>query len=59
MKPLAVKPSSPGKEAVWGAPGAHSQSHPVVTGYQRQLLYKHDDGSYSAFGKGDEQGNTW
>ncbi|NXO80720.1 A2ML1 protein, partial [Sitta europaea] len=27
--------------------------------YQRQLLYKHDDGSYSAFGKGDEQGNTW
>ncbi|NWI52919.1 A2ML1 protein, partial [Calyptomena viridis] len=29
------------------------------TGYQRQLLYKHDDGSYSAFGKGDEQGNTW
>ncbi|KAM6321270.1 alpha-2-macroglobulin-like protein 1 [Aegotheles albertisi] len=29
------------------------------TGYQRQLLYKHDDGSYSAFGKGDEEGNTW
>ncbi|XP_009960079.1 PREDICTED: alpha-2-macroglobulin-like protein 1, partial [Leptosomus discolor] len=29
------------------------------TGYQRQLLYKHDDGSYSAFGKGDKQGNTW
>ncbi|NXS06280.1 A2ML1 protein, partial [Neodrepanis coruscans] len=29
------------------------------TGYQRQLLYKHDDGSYSAFGKGDDQGNTW
>ncbi|NWI96003.1 A2ML1 protein, partial [Pitta sordida] len=28
-------------------------------GYQRQLLYKHDDGSYSAFGKGDKQGNTW
>uniref|UniRef100_A0A8C9L170 Alpha-macroglobulin receptor-binding domain-containing protein n=1 Tax=Serinus canaria TaxID=9135 RepID=A0A8C9L170_SERCA len=23
------------------------------------LLYKHDDGSYSAFGRGDEQGNTW
>ncbi|NXX21810.1 A2ML1 protein, partial [Podargus strigoides] len=29
------------------------------TGYQRELLYKHDDGSYSAFGKGDDQGNTW
>ncbi|XP_074391073.1 alpha-2-macroglobulin-like protein 1 isoform X2 [Zonotrichia albicollis] len=31
----------------------------LTMGYQRQLLYKHDDGSYSAFGKGDEQGNTW
>ncbi|NXC85065.1 A2ML1 protein, partial [Cercotrichas coryphoeus] len=31
----------------------------LTTGYQRQLLYKHADGSYSAFGKGDEQGNTW
>ncbi|XP_016157387.1 PREDICTED: alpha-2-macroglobulin-like protein 1 isoform X2 [Ficedula albicollis] len=31
----------------------------LTTGYQRQLLYRHDDGSYSAFGKGDEQGNTW
>ncbi|NXS26786.1 A2ML1 protein, partial [Pomatostomus ruficeps] len=31
----------------------------LTTGYQRQLLYKHNDGSYSAFGKGDEQGNTW
>ncbi|KAM6438805.1 alpha-2-macroglobulin-like protein 1 [Rhynochetos jubatus] len=29
------------------------------TGYQRQLLYKHDDGSYSAFGKTDNEGNTW
>ncbi|XP_009865376.1 PREDICTED: alpha-2-macroglobulin-like protein 1, partial [Apaloderma vittatum] len=28
-------------------------------GYQRQLLYRHDDGSYSAFGKADNQGNTW
>ncbi|NXP76358.1 A2ML1 protein, partial [Ramphastos sulfuratus] len=28
-------------------------------GYQRQLLYKHDDGSYSAFGKADNQSNTW
>uniref|UniRef100_A0ABM5FQT5 Alpha-2-macroglobulin-like protein 1 isoform X1 n=1 Tax=Pogona vitticeps TaxID=103695 RepID=A0ABM5FQT5_9SAUR len=28
-------------------------------GYQRQLLYKHDNGSYSAFGKRDTEGNTW
>ncbi|XP_040293170.1 alpha-2-macroglobulin-like [Bufo bufo] len=28
-------------------------------GYQRQLRYKHDDGSYSAFGKSDKEGNTW
>ncbi|XP_071898928.1 alpha-2-macroglobulin-like protein 1 isoform X1 [Anas platyrhynchos] len=33
--------------------------HFLITGYQRQLLYKHDDGSYSAFGKADTQGNTW
>lgn len=30
-----------------------------VVGYQRELTYKHDDGSYSAFGKNDESGNTW
>ncbi|KAL8202318.1 UNVERIFIED_CONTAM: hypothetical protein K2H54_010145 [Gekko kuhli] len=29
------------------------------SGYQRQLLYKHKDGSYSAFGKEDTEGNTW
>ncbi|XP_052378896.1 alpha-2-macroglobulin-like [Oncorhynchus keta] len=29
------------------------------SGYQRELNYKHDDGSYSAFGKSDESGNTW
>lgn len=28
-------------------------------GYQRELNYKHDDGSYSAFGKSDDSGNTW
>uniref|UniRef100_A0A8C5PZS9 Uncharacterized protein n=1 Tax=Leptobrachium leishanense TaxID=445787 RepID=A0A8C5PZS9_9ANUR len=27
--------------------------------YQRQLTYKHGDGSYSAFGKSDKEGNTW
>uniref|UniRef100_A0A803TK12 Alpha-2-macroglobulin-like protein 1 n=1 Tax=Anolis carolinensis TaxID=28377 RepID=A0A803TK12_ANOCA len=31
----------------------------MKSGYQRQLLYKHDDGSYSAFGKRDAEGNTW
>ena len=30
-----------------------------VVGYQRELTYKHDDGSYSAFGKNDDSGNTW
>ncbi|XP_055917708.1 thioester-containing protein 1 allele R1-like [Eupeodes corollae] len=28
-------------------------------GYQRQLQFKHDDGSYSAFGKTDPTGSTW
>lgn len=28
-------------------------------GYQRELSYKHGDGSYSAFGKTDEIGSTW
>ncbi|KAJ8368236.1 hypothetical protein SKAU_G00082640 [Synaphobranchus kaupii] len=31
----------------------------LENGYQRELRYKHDDGSYSAFGKSDESGNTW
>ncbi|KFV53492.1 Alpha-2-macroglobulin-like 1, partial [Gavia stellata] len=31
----------------------------LESGYQRQLLYKHTDGSYSAFGEGSEPGNTW
>ncbi|XP_065433705.1 alpha-2-macroglobulin-like protein 1 [Chrysemys picta bellii] len=28
-------------------------------GYQRELLYKHNDGSYSASRKRDARGNTW
>lgn len=28
-------------------------------GYQRELSYKHDDGSFSAFGKRDKNGSTW
>ncbi|NXH20724.1 A2ML1 protein, partial [Bucco capensis] len=31
----------------------------LQSGYQRELLYKHTDGSYSAFGKRDSEGNTW
>ncbi|XP_067167896.1 alpha-2-macroglobulin-like protein 1, partial [Apteryx mantelli] len=31
----------------------------LQSGYQRELLYKHNDGSYSAFGKNDPEGNTW
>ncbi|XP_072538734.1 alpha-2-macroglobulin-like protein 1 [Salminus brasiliensis] len=31
----------------------------LVSGYQRELTYKHDDGSYSAFGMSDPSGNTW
>ncbi|XP_037033232.1 CD109 antigen-like [Bradysia coprophila] len=28
-------------------------------GYQRELSYKHKDGSFSAFGESDESGSTW
>ncbi|XP_053536533.1 alpha-2-macroglobulin-like protein 1 [Ictalurus punctatus] len=31
----------------------------LVSGYQRELTYKHTDGSYSAFGMSDPSGNTW
>ncbi|NXK98094.1 OVOS protein, partial [Formicarius rufipectus] len=31
----------------------------LVSGYQKQLLYKHPDGSYSTFGTRDKEGNTW
>ncbi|CAK6443698.1 unnamed protein product [Pipistrellus nathusii] len=33
----------------------------LISGYQRQLNYKHNDGSYSTFGEhgGTSQGNTW
>uniref|UniRef100_A0A1A7Y2Z2 Alpha-2-macroglobulin-like 1 n=1 Tax=Iconisemion striatum TaxID=60296 RepID=A0A1A7Y2Z2_9TELE len=29
------------------------------SGYQRELNYKHTDGSFSAFGMSDDSGNTW
>ena len=28
-------------------------------GYQRELTYRHQDGSYSAFGQSDDSGSTW
>ena len=28
-------------------------------GYQREFNYRHDDGSFSAFGKNDPSGSTW
>ncbi|XP_043114430.1 alpha-2-macroglobulin-like protein 1 [Puntigrus tetrazona] len=31
----------------------------LQSGYQKELTYKHDDGSYSAFGRNDPSGNTW
>ncbi|OCT71333.1 hypothetical protein XELAEV_18034311mg [Xenopus laevis] len=31
----------------------------LESGLQRQLTYKRDDGSYSAFGQSDKEGNTW
>ena len=31
----------------------------MEVGYQKELSYKHDDGSYSAFGKHDKSGSTW
>lgn len=31
----------------------------METGYQRELSYKHNDGSFSAFGKSDSSGSTW
>jgi CD109 antigen len=31
----------------------------MLTGYQRQLTYRHNDGSFSAFGESDEIGSLW
>ncbi|MDX9755177.1 MAG: alpha-2-macroglobulin, partial [bacterium] len=31
----------------------------ITTGYQRQLTYRHTDGSFSAFGEQDESGSLW
>lgn len=31
----------------------------LVNGYQRELTYRHNNGSFSAFGKTDNRGSTW
>jgi CD109 antigen len=31
----------------------------MLTGYQRELTYRHNDGSFSAFGESDPQGSLW
>ncbi|XP_050076546.1 CD109 antigen-like [Anopheles maculipalpis] len=31
----------------------------MEAGYQRELSYKHQDGSFSAFGENDKSGSTW
>jgi CD109 antigen len=31
----------------------------MITGYQRELTYRHSDGSFSAFGNSDESGSLW
>lgn len=31
----------------------------LESGYQRELTYRHSDGSFSAFGESDAQGSTW
>ena len=31
----------------------------MESGYQRELTYKHDNGSFSAFGNSDDFGSTW
>jgi len=33
--------------------------HFITTGYQRQLTFRHADGSFSAFGESDESGSLW
>ncbi|MBZ0258518.1 alpha-2-macroglobulin, partial [bacterium] len=31
----------------------------ITTGYQRELTFRHQDGSFSAFGESDESGSLW
>ncbi|KAG1664295.1 CD109 antigen [Nymphon striatum] len=41
-------------------PALYNKAIPNIgTGYQRQLTFKHKDGSFSAFGSNDKSGSTW
>ncbi|MBN2488819.1 MAG: alpha-2-macroglobulin [Methanosarcinaceae archaeon] len=31
----------------------------IITGYQRELTFRHNDGSFSAFGESDPEGSLW
>ncbi|UCD09148.1 MAG: hypothetical protein JSU79_00440, partial [Dehalococcoidales bacterium] len=31
----------------------------MITGYQRELTYRHSDGAFSAFGESDQEGSLW
>ena len=31
----------------------------MITGYQRELTYRRNDGSFSAFGQSDKEGSLW
>jgi len=33
--------------------------HYITVGYQRQLTFRHEDGSFSAFGESDDTGSLW
>ena len=33
--------------------------HLMITGYQRELTYRRNDGSFSAFGQSDQDGSLW
>ncbi|KAG3279981.1 C3 and PZP like, alpha-2-macroglobulin domain containing 8, partial [Ictidomys tridecemlineatus] len=50
-----------GARALQAAPGQlFSRTGPLLPiGYQRQLTYRHQDGSYSAFGERDTSGSMW
>ncbi|XP_072280907.1 alpha-2-macroglobulin-like protein 1 [Pyxicephalus adspersus] len=52
QKQLLVKPQGIKKEIT-------QNTFLCLKGYQRELTYKHLDGSYSAFGENDGEGSTW
>jgi CD109 antigen len=51
---LAATPAATPPPALAAAAASNA-----ATGYQRQLTYRHADGSFSAFGESDASGSTW